>query len=226
MPEPLSSTERDILEFLIEYLRRNTFQPSIREIGRKFDIKSTKTVSEYLQSLADKGWIERNPSRSRGVRLLGVDLGPDTSKIPCYDELDADGMPTRPEAPLDAIGIDRRLVHSPGSFFFVMAGESMNEAGIHPGDLLLIAPADEATLDDGDIVVVSLAGRATVKRFVRRGKEIVLESASPDYPPVLVHDADELVVAGRVDVVFRQLHAPRPTPVAASADGQSGGTSR
>ena len=58
MPEPLTRIETQILDYLIEYLRRNTYQPSIREIGRQFDIKSTKTVSEHLQSLADKGWIE------------------------------------------------------------------------------------------------------------------------------------------------------------------------
>jgi hypothetical protein len=72
MPEPLTDLERRVLEYLVQYLRSNTYQPSIREIGREFALKSTKTVSELLQSLADKGWIERDPSRSRGVRLLGV----------------------------------------------------------------------------------------------------------------------------------------------------------
>jgi repressor LexA len=75
MPKPLTSLERRILDFIVEYLRRNTYQPSIREIGSRFGIKSTKTVSEYLQSLADKGWIERDSSRSRGVRVIGLWLG-------------------------------------------------------------------------------------------------------------------------------------------------------
>ena len=83
MPEPLTSLERRILDYLVDYLKRNTYQPSIREIGRRFDIKSTKTVSEYLQSLAEKGWIERDPSRSRGVRLLTVDMSPRTVSVPC-----------------------------------------------------------------------------------------------------------------------------------------------
>ena len=74
MPEALTKVERRILDYLIEYLRKNTYQPSIREIGKRFGIKSTKTVSEHLQALADKGYIERDASRSRGVRIMGMNL--------------------------------------------------------------------------------------------------------------------------------------------------------
>src|SRR5687767_2194346 len=82
MPKPLTSLERRILDYLVEYLRKNTYQPSIREIGKRFGIKSTKTVSEYLQALADKGWVERDPSRSRGVRLIGVEVNTETVSVP------------------------------------------------------------------------------------------------------------------------------------------------
>ena len=71
MAESLTTLERRIYHYLIDFLAENTYQPSIREIGKRFRIKSTKTVSDLLQSLADKGFIERDPSRSRGVRLVG-----------------------------------------------------------------------------------------------------------------------------------------------------------
>jgi repressor LexA len=93
MPKPLNDLERRVLDYVVEYLRNNTYQPSIREIGREFSIKSTKTVSELLQSLAVKGWIERDPSRSRGVRLLGVEMRARTVSVPLYDSPDA---PLRP----------------------------------------------------------------------------------------------------------------------------------
>src|SRR3712207_8940291 len=80
MPEPLSKMERRILDYIVDYLKRNTYQPSIREIGKRFGIKSTKTVSEHLQSLADKGYIERDASRSRGVKILGMNLAPGDRK--------------------------------------------------------------------------------------------------------------------------------------------------
>src|SRR2546430_2497554 len=147
MPEPLTKLERRILDYLVDYLRRNTYQPSIREIGRRFDIKSTKTVSEYLQSLADKGWIERDPSRSRGVKLLGVDLSSDTVTVPCYRDRMAR------DAAVDEFEIDRKLAGARGSFCVAMNGNSMESAGFRDGDLLLAEPVALADLENGDTIV-------------------------------------------------------------------------
>src|SRR3712207_9577286 len=69
-----------------------SYQPSIREIGKRFGIKSTKTVSEHLQSLADKGYIERDASRSRGVKILGMNLAPGVLNVPMYGRIAA-GVP-------------------------------------------------------------------------------------------------------------------------------------
>ena len=68
MNDTLTAVERRVYHYLLDFLAENTYQPSIREIGKRFRIKSTKTVSDLLQSLANKGFIERDPSRSRGVR--------------------------------------------------------------------------------------------------------------------------------------------------------------
>ena len=92
MPEVLSKIERRILNYLVDYLKDNTYQPSIREIGKRFGIKSTKTVSEHLQSLADKGFIERDASRSRGVKILGMNLSPGVLNVPMYGRIAA-GVP-------------------------------------------------------------------------------------------------------------------------------------
>ncbi len=200
MPDPLTTLERRILEYLVEYLRRNTYQPSIREIGRRFNIKSTKTVSEHLQSLADKGWIERDPSRSRGVRLLGLDLNPDIVSVPWYRD---------PEAvdPETSLQFDSRLAGAPGTYVITMVGDGMEEAGIRDGDLLLVEPAAEVDLEDGDIVVARLDGESTVKRYFVRDGEVVLEPANPDYPPILVRERESCVLLGRVTAVFRRLRA-------------------
>lgn len=213
MPEPLTSLERRILDYLIEYLRRNTYQPSIREIGRRFGIKSTKTVSEQLQSLADKGWIERDRSRSRGVRLLGLDLQANTIVVPCYAGMAPEGDPA------DELRVDRRLAGSTGACFLVMSGESMRDAGIRDGDLVLVQPADEEDLENGDIVAATLGDEGVIKRYFRRGSEVVLEPANADYPPMLVRDREAFALTGRVTAVFRRL---RPPVVAAAriAEGE------
>lgn len=202
MPEPLTKLERRILDYLVDYLRRNTYQPSIREIGRRFDIKSTKTVSEYLQSLADKGWIERDPSRSRGVKLLGVDLSSGTVTVPCYrDRMQRD-------AAVDEFELDRKLAGASGSFCVSMDGDSMEDAGFRDGDLLLAEPIAPEDIENGDTIVAELAGVPTVKRYFRRGDEVVLEPANVNYPPTLVREPAQLNVLGRVIGVIRRLRSP------------------
>src|SRR3954465_4838544 len=97
MSEPLSPIERKVYHYLIDFLAENTYQPSIREIGRKFRIKSTKTVSDLLKSLASKGYIERDPSRSRGVRLLGFSGSGTVQPVPYYGKIHAGTPALLPE---------------------------------------------------------------------------------------------------------------------------------
>src|SRR5262245_49473151 len=147
MPNPLTSLNRRILDYLVEYLRKNTYQPSIREIGKRFGIKSTKTVSEYLQALADKGWVERDPSRSRGVRLIGVEMTTETVSVPRL-QTPANGNGEVAEA----FELDRKLAGAAGTFFIAMHGDGLAGDGIRDGDLLLIEPADPGELEEGELV--------------------------------------------------------------------------
>ncbi|HEY8468563.1 MAG TPA: transcriptional repressor LexA [Longimicrobiales bacterium] len=208
MPEPLTNLERRILDFLVEYLRRNTYQPSIREIGRRFDIKSTKTVSEYLQALADKGWIERDPSRSRGVRLLGVDLSPQTVTVPCFARVAATGEPLPRDAVVETYELDRKLAGASGAFLLTVTGERLEFDGCRDGDLLLGELVVEEELEDGDVVVVRIGGEASVTRYRRRGAEVHLESVNADAGPTVVAGAGGYTVIGRVLGVVRRLRAP------------------
>ena len=82
MPDSLTTVEQNVYHYLLDFLTKHTYQPSVREIGRRFHIKSTKTVSELLQSLERKGYIERDPSRSRGVRLIGYEGARRTQLVP------------------------------------------------------------------------------------------------------------------------------------------------
>src|SRR5437764_15433990 len=110
MPESLTAVERRVFHYLIDFLSENTFQPSIREIARKFHIKSTKTVSDLLQSLERKGYIERDASRSRGVRLLGYAGGGKTQPIPFYGRIHAGEPALLPEHRTGYITADRRFL--------------------------------------------------------------------------------------------------------------------
>jgi repressor LexA len=162
MPKPLTNLERRILDFLVEYLRKNTYQPSIREIGKRFGIKSTKTVSEYLQALADKGWVERDPSRSRGVRLIGVEVSPSTITVPRYGT----ARSTAEEPAEEAFELDRKLAGRSGTFCVAMRGEDFVSDGIRDGDLLLVEPVEASEFEDGDLVCyMRNGGEARITRY-------------------------------------------------------------
>ena len=205
MPEALSKVERRILNYLVDYLKDNTYQPSIREIGKRFGIKSTKTVSEHLQSLADKGFIERDASRSRGVKILGMNLAPGVLNVPMYGRIAAGVPALMREDVRETFELDRKLVGSADAFMLEVKGDSMEAMGIHSGDWVIVEPADENDLVNGDVVAARVDGDATVKRYFANGGQVVLEPANPDYAPVLVHEQNDFTVLGRVTGVHRRL---------------------
>lgn len=191
MLEPLTELERGILEYLIGYLRRHTYQPSLREIGDRFGLKSTKTTSEYLQSLEDKGWIERSPARSRGIRILGLELETDAVAIAPLAEVDLAEPDFVQEENLAAttITLDRRLAGSTRSTYLAMPDDSLAHLGIRERDLLIMEPVAADDLEPGDIVVITRDGESYVDRW--------------DGHP---HPAG--LPIGRVNAVIRRLRAP------------------
>lgn len=205
MPETLTKIERRILDYLVDYLRKNTYQPSIREIGKRFGIKSTKTVSEHLQSLADKGYIERDSSRSRGVRILDLDLMPSTVRVPVYGKIAAGRPALLRELANREYAVDPEMLGSPGSFFLEAKGDSMQGMGILDGDLVLVEPVAQEDIENGDIVAARLGGEATIKRYFSRDGEVVLEAANTNYAPILVREYDDFTILGRVAGLFRRF---------------------
>lgn len=190
MSKPLTSLERRILDYIVEYLRRNTYQPSIREIGSRFGIKSTKTVSEYLQSLADKGWIERDSSRSRGVRVIGLDMHPSTVTVPQREN----------GTQHEAFEMDRRIAGGAGTFMVGVCADPSAPEGIREGDLVLVEPVPVSEIEDGDLVVVRSAGGSMVRRAVRRGHEMLLDPGAAE-----MHSYE---ISGRATSVVRRLRVP------------------
>lgn len=206
MAEALNKLERRILDYIVDYLRENTYQPSIREIGKRFGIKSTKTVSEHLQALSEKGYIEREASRSRAVRIFDLDLRrADAIRIPCYGSIAA-GEPALLEDNVEGeYYLDPALTGGEQAFFLRVKGDSMDEMGIRDGDLVLVRPVAEEEIENGEIVAARVDGEGTVKRYFERDSKVVLEPANTDYAPMLVHEYDDFAVLGRVVGLYRQF---------------------
>jgi repressor LexA len=201
--EPLTDIERKILDFMVQYLRANTYQPSIREIGERFNIKSTKTVSEHLQALADKGFLERDPSRSRGVKILGVDLGADTVSVPCFSELPDEAVDSA-QAEMH-VSIDRALGGTRGSFFVRAGSGDLAVLGVSPGDFVLVSPVGLEDVEDGNVVVARVGGDSVFHRFSRNGKGLHLEALKPGGDTTIVEDAEGLHLIGRVTGLYRRM---------------------
>ena len=205
MPEPLTKIERRILNYLVDYLKENTYQPSIREIGKRFGIKSTKTVSEHLQALADKGHIERDASRLRGVRIVGMNLYPAVLSAPLYGKIAAGTPALMRDNVQESYELDRKLVTTADSFMLEVMGDSMKDAGILNGDLVVVEPADEDDVRNGDVVAARVDGAGTVKRYFAQDGKVVLEPSNTAEAPILVNDHQDFAILGRVTGLFRRL---------------------
>lgn len=216
MSEPLTELEQRVYHYLIDFLAANTYQPSIREIARKFRIKSTKTVSDLLHSLEVKGFIERDESRSRGVRLLGFAAAGATRPVPYYGRIHAGEPALLAEHRSGYVTVDRRFLPSDDIFMLKVKGDSMIGRGILDGDFVMVSPS--APAKDGDIVAARLGDEATVKTLTHRGSGIVLEPANDADRPIDVAPRDDFAVLGVVCGVFRPYWEQEPAPSVAIDD--------
>lgn len=218
MSEALTNIERKVYHYLLDFLTENTYQPSVREIGRRFKIKSTKTVSEILQSLANKGYIERDPSRSRGVRLLGYQVSRRTQPVPYYGKIAAGEPILLPENRKSFITMDRRFLPSEDVFFMRIDGESMIGRGIFSGDYVMVQPRGDVR--EGTLAAVRIGDKATVKTLKRRNGEVVLEPANPSEREIVLKTGEDFQVLGPVCGVFRPFQETQEAAVELSSEGE------
>jgi len=206
MPPNLTEIEHKILSYMVEYLRTNTYQPSIREIGERFGIKSTKTVSEHLQSLADKGCLERDPSRSRAVKIVGMDLtNAQAVSVPCFTRLPEDRFGHRSARAETFLTLDRRLAGDKGAFFVEARADDLAPLGCTEGDYILVEPSSVSDLPDGVIVAARVEERPGYYRFTRNGHGVQLHPLAGKGAPTDVQDPGSLVLLGRVTGMYRRV---------------------
>jgi repressor LexA len=216
----LGERHQKILDFLQEYQRENKYPPSIREIGVKTGISSTSVVNYYLDQLEKRGLIERDRKISRGVRLSGPNGSPDTLRIPILGPIAA-GLPLPELDPnisymndseANAVDIARSLLPSKekgeGLYALEVKGESMIDAMINDGDIVVLKPATDAR--NGEMVAVWLPrdNEATLKYFFKEKDRYRLQPANPTMGPIFVKKSEPLEIKGKVVMVIRRLNKP------------------
>ncbi len=201
MAEQLTKLESSVYHYLLDFTAEKTYQPSIRDIGKQFKIKSTKTVSDLLQSLAKKGYIERDPARSRGVNLLGFGAALRAQPVPFYGKIHAGEPALLPEYRQDFITIDRRFTPSEDVYFLKVKGDSMVGRCISDGDYVMVNPRAEPR--EQAVIAARIGDESTVKIYTRRGGSVVLEPANPAEREIQITPSMDFGVLGVVCGVFR-----------------------
>lgn len=213
----LGERHQKILNFLNAYQRENHYPPSIREIGEKTGISSTSVVNYYLDQLEKRGLIQRDRKISRGVRLSGPNGSTDTFRIPILGPIAA-GLPLPELDPnvsymndseVNAVEIARSLLSSkekPEQLFALeVKGDSMIDAMINDGDIVVMRPASEAR--NGEMVAVWLPrdNEATLKYFFKEKERYRLQPANPTMKPIYIKKTDPLEIKGKVVMVIRRM---------------------
>lgn len=213
----LSERHQKILDFLMEYQRENKYPPSIREIGEKTGISSTSVVNYYLDQLEKMGLIERDRKISRGVRLAGRNASADTLRVPILGPIAA-GLPLPELQPgvsymtdneANAVEIARSLLPSRerGNDLYALEvkGDSMIDAMINDGDIVVMKSASEAR--NGEMVAVWLPrdNEATLKYFFKEKDGYRLQPANPTMKPIKVGKDEPLEIKGKVVMVIRKV---------------------
>ncbi|MCH2170661.1 transcriptional repressor LexA [Myxococcota bacterium] len=203
----LTRRQRQIYDFIREFVSDHGYSPSLEEIGAEFGLSSVATVHKHVQHLVEKGFLRKAWNRSRSVEPVG-EPGNDPLRLPLLGEVAA-GVPIEAiEAP-ETIDVPVDLA-SPGrdSFVLRVRGDSMIEEQIRDGDFVVVESRDHA--DDGETVVALLYGQdTTLKKLYRSGETVRLEPANPSMAPIEV-PAHEVQIRGVVRGLIRRYASNLP----------------
>ncbi len=214
----LSKRQREIFDFVVAYADKHGYPPTVREIGEAVGLASPSTVHAHLANLERAGYLKRDPTKPRALEVVGRErapavaaLGPariappEAPRLPLVGEIAAGGPLLAEENIEDYLAVPEPLAAGGDDFLLRVKGESMIEAGILPGDYVVVHR--QQTARDGD-VVVALAGEdeaadeATVKRFFRENGRIRLQPENSALEPLY---PDHVRILGKVTGVFRSL---------------------
>jgi len=220
----LTVRQRKVLEVIRDWVERFGYPPSVREIGDAVGLTSTSSVHHQLRTLERKGYLRRDPNRTRAVdvrhpderstderstdELGGSDTGVSTAAemhpapafVPLLGNIAAGGPILAEQAVESVFPLPREIVGEGTLFLLNVRGDSMIEAAITDGDWVVVR--QQPVAENGEIVAAMIDGEATVKTLKRRDGHIWLMPANPAYEPI---PGDDASVLGRVVAVLRRL---------------------
>lgn len=204
MGKGLTRRQLEILTFVHRYADAHGYPPSVREIGQALGLTSSSTVHSHLAALEKKGYLKRDPSKPRALEILRDEHDIPTRKIvslPVIGQVAA-GQPILAQQNVEEyFPFPADNLKSEDCFILRVRGESMIDAGIFDGDLLVVRR--QQTAKSGDIVVARLDEEATVKRFYREGDRVRLQPENRSMQPIYTRD---VAIEGIGVALIRRLH--------------------
>ena len=206
----VSIRQREIYDFIVAYARKHGYPPTVREIGAEVGLASPSTVHVHLAKLEQAGYVRRDPTKPRALELVGRDTpqGREAGSVhvlPLIGEIAA-GSPLLAEQNIeDYVAVPEPLARGDDEFLLRVRGDSMVEAGIMPGDYVVVRR--QQTAETGDVVAALLgedetASEATVKTFHRDNGRIRLQPENSALEPLY---PEHVQILGKVVGLFRRL---------------------
>lgn len=199
--DTLSSKQQEILEYIKSQTLAKGYPPTVRDICEAVNLKSTASVHAHLETLEERGYIRRDPTKPRAIEIIDEDFSlnrRECAQIPILGRVAA-GEPLLAEQNIeDYFPIPTDMLPNDQVFMLVVKGDSMINAGIFSGDKVIVRQKN--TAKNGDLVVALIEDGATVKTFYNEGDHIRLQPENPDYDPIIVKD---VTILGEVIGVFR-----------------------
>ena len=199
--QPLTKRQREILDYLDEFIQQHGYAPSLEEIGRRFSLSSLATVHKHLTNLQEKGFIRRAWNRSRSVELVPVHVGSRSLELPLMGYVAA-GEPIEAITSTETIAVPEHFIGKRETYVLRVKGNSMIDEQIRDGDYVIVE--DRKTAQNGEMVIALLNGtEVTLKSLYRNGTSIQLHPANPAMQPIIVRE-DALQLPGGVVGVKRK----------------------
>ena len=212
MDKPATERQQKILDVIHEFTSEHGYPPSVREIGERVGLSSSSTIHAHLKALEKRGIILRDPTKPRAMRSAqqpphgfdgrhGEGSLPDAVVMPIVGKVAA-GTPITAQENLEGEFVlpTAFVPKASDAFMLRVQGESMIEAAILDGDLIMVRPQKTAT--NGEIVVAMVDGEATVKRFYKESGRVRLQPENQTMEPIYASDVE---IIGRVEAVVRRL---------------------
>jgi repressor LexA len=210
MSGTLTERQKDILDFLQNYIEDEGYPPTLREIGLRFGIKSTNGVNDHLQAIERKGYIRRSPDTSRGIVILGSKNVEAEDNIVPFNSVPilgaiAAGVPLLAVENIEGyLKVDDTIINSEESFALRVKGESMIEDHIADGDFVIIRRQNSAA--PNEIIAAMIEDEVTLKRFFHFGDYIELRPSNSSMSPIRVEKGDASIkILGKMVGLIRRV---------------------